>query len=108
MLQRAQEAVQVAGLEDRVHFQQGDILALNFPDGAFDVVIAEAVTMFVDRPRAARELIRVCRPGGRVLATEFIWRRPPSKEAREIFLGQVCPGSSKMRDSRGCWRLWGE
>jgi ubiquinone/menaquinone biosynthesis C-methylase UbiE len=92
MLERGREAVEAAGVEDRVHVQPGDILALDFPDDAFDVVIAEAVTMFVDRARAARELIRVCRPGGRVLATEFMWRRPPSKEAREVFLGQVCPG----------------
>jgi SAM-dependent methyltransferase len=48
--------------------------------------------MFVDRPRAAAELARVCRPGGRVLATEFYWRRPPTAEARQIFLGEVCPG----------------
>jgi hypothetical protein len=27
-----------------------------------------------------------------VLATEFCWRRPPTPQAREIFLGQVCPG----------------
>jgi hypothetical protein len=27
-----------------------------------------------------------------VLATEFFWLRPPTPEAREIFLGQVCPG----------------
>jgi ubiquinone/menaquinone biosynthesis C-methylase UbiE len=92
MLERAQEAVQAAGVDERVHVQKGDILSLDFPADAFDVVIAEAVTMFVDRPRAARELIRVCRPGGRVLATEFMWRRPPSEEAREVFLGQVCPG----------------
>ena len=92
MLERAQEAVQVAGVADRVHLQEGDILVLDFQDASFDVVIAEAVTMFVDRARAARELIRVCRPGGRVLATEFMWRRPPSEEAREVFLGQVCPG----------------
>jgi ubiquinone/menaquinone biosynthesis C-methylase UbiE len=92
MLERAREAVEAARVEGRVHVQQGDILALDFPDDAFDVVIAEAVTMFVDRARAARELIRVCRPGGRVLATEFMWRRPPSEEAREVFLGQVCPG----------------
>ena len=48
--------------------------------------------MFVDRPRAAAELVRVCRPGGRVLATEFCWRRPPTAAAREVFLGQVSPG----------------
>src|SRR5919108_115883 len=57
-------------------------------------VIAEAVTMFVERPRAAQELVRVCRPGGRVLATEFLWRKPPTPEARQIFLGEVCPGMS--------------
>jgi ubiquinone/menaquinone biosynthesis C-methylase UbiE len=92
MLERARKAVEAAGAEDRVNLQEGDILALDFPDDAFDVVIAEAVTMFVDRARAARELIRVCRPGGRVLATEFMWRRPPTEQAREAFLGQVCPG----------------
>jgi SAM-dependent methyltransferase len=92
MLERARAAVRRAGVESEVAVQEGDILALDFPDDSFDVVIAEAVTMFVDRARAARELVRVCRPGGRVLATEFMWRRPPSEEARRVFLGQVCPG----------------
>jgi ubiquinone/menaquinone biosynthesis C-methylase UbiE len=92
MLERARKAIKAAGAEDRINLQEGDILALDFPNDAFNVVIAEAVTMFVDRSRAARELIRVCRPGGRVLATEFMWRRPPTEEAREAFLGQVCPG----------------
>ena len=31
-------------------------------------------------------------PGGQVLATEFCWRTPPPPEARQVFLGQVCPG----------------
>ena len=48
--------------------------------------------MFVERSRAARELVRVCKPGGRVLATEFYWRKPPTPEARQLFLGEVCPG----------------
>jgi ubiquinone/menaquinone biosynthesis C-methylase UbiE len=43
--------------------------------------------MFVDRPRAAAELVRVCTPGGQVLATELCWRRPPTPQAREVFLG---------------------
>jgi hypothetical protein len=61
-------------------------------DNSFDVAIAEAVAMFVDRSRAASELARVATHDGRVLATEFFWRQPPTAEAREIFLGQVCPG----------------
>lgn len=94
MLERARSNVAAAGVEDRVAVESGDIMALRFPDDTFDRVIAEAVTMFVNRPRAAKELVRVCRPGGRVLATEFLWRRPPTPEARRIFLGELCPGMS--------------
>lgn len=92
MLERARRQVQRAGLADRISVQQGDILDLPYADETFDCVLAEAVTMFVDRPRAAGELLRVCRPGGRVLATEFYWLRAPSDEARRLFLGEVCPG----------------
>jgi SAM-dependent methyltransferase len=92
MLERARTNVRKAGLEDKVAVESGDILSLQQPDNSFDRVVAEAVTMFVDRPRAASELVRVCRPGGMVLATEFLWRKPPSERARELFLGQLCPG----------------
>jgi SAM-dependent methyltransferase len=91
MLERAARNVRRAGV-DGVLVESADILDLPYADGSFDRVLAEAVTMFVDRPRAATELARVCKPGGRVLATEFCWRRPPTAEAKEIFLGQVCPG----------------
>lgn len=92
MLGRAQANVHAAGLDGKITVERGDIMALQFPDNSFNRVLAEAVTMFVDRPQAARELVRVCRPGGRVLATEFLWRKPPTPEARQTFLGEVCPG----------------
>jgi ubiquinone/menaquinone biosynthesis C-methylase UbiE len=69
-----------------------DIRSLPYANDSFDVMVAEAVTMFVSRRRAAAELARVTAPGGRVLATEFYWREPPTDEARKVFLGQVCPG----------------
>ncbi len=91
MRERAARNVRRAGAGG-VCVQTADILALPYDSGEFDCVLAEAVTMFVDRRRAALELARVCTPGGRVLATEFCWRKPPTAQAREIFLGQVCPG----------------
>jgi len=92
MLERAQANVAAARVSERVQVAHGDILDLDHDDATFDVVLAEAVTMFVDRARAAAEMARVTKPGGRVLATEFFWREVPTAEARAIFLGQVCPG----------------
>lgn len=92
MLDRARTNVRKAHLEGTIEVDYGDILSLPQADNSFDRVLAEAVTMFVDRPRAAAELVRVCRPGGMVLATEFLWHTPPSAQARELFLGQLCPG----------------
>jgi SAM-dependent methyltransferase len=92
MLDRASANVDAAGVRDRVSVEAADICALPYADGQFDRVVAEAVTMFVDRDQAISELVRVCRPGGLVLATEFQWRRPPTPEARHAFLGEVCPG----------------
>jgi SAM-dependent methyltransferase len=92
MRERAQGNVAAAGLSGKVRVEAADITSLPYSDASFDVVLAEAVTMFVDRGRAAAELARVCKPGGLVLATEFCWRRPPTDKAREVFLGQVCPG----------------
>src|SRR5207237_8685730 len=87
MLERARANVEKARVDGQVEVVHADILDLPFPDNSFDRVLAEAVTMFVDRSKAAGELVRVCKPGGRVLATEYVWRRPPTEEAR----GAVCP-----------------
>lgn len=92
MTDRATANGRRAGVAHQLSVEKADICALPYEDGGFDRVVAEAVTMFVDRERAIAELVRVCRPGGLVLATEFQWRRPPTPEARHAFLGEVCPG----------------
>jgi hypothetical protein len=45
------------------------------------------VSMYVDRSKAAKELTRVCKAGGRVLITEYVWRKPPTPAARQ----SICP-----------------
>ena len=54
-----------------IDFQIGDAESLPFEDGEFDAVISTFGVMFCnDQERAAAELARVCKPGGRVaLAT---------------------------------------
>jgi SAM-dependent methyltransferase len=50
-----------------VTFQVADAEALPFADAAFDVVLSTYGAMFTpDQARAAAEMVRVCRPGGRI------------------------------------------
>ncbi len=50
-----------------VEFRDADAEDLPFPDGSFDYVTSAVGVMFTaDHERAARELVRVCRPGGRI------------------------------------------
>jgi ubiquinone/menaquinone biosynthesis C-methylase UbiE len=102
MVQTTRRNVVAAGLSDTIEVARADIQDLPYADGQFDRVVIEAVTMFVDRERAAGECVRVCRPAGRVVDHEFIWRKPPSVEARRVFVGEVCPGIDF--DSPSDWR----
>jgi ubiquinone/menaquinone biosynthesis C-methylase UbiE len=102
MLEAARTSVMRAGLGKSIETRQADIQSLPFADETFDCVVIEAVTMFVDRDQAAREIVRVCKRGGRIVDHEFIWRRPPPAGARSIFVGEVCPGITF--DSPADWR----
>jgi ubiquinone/menaquinone biosynthesis C-methylase UbiE len=63
ILRRGEERAKTEGLS--VTFREGDAEHLPFDDGAFDVVLSTFGVMFApDQERAARELLRVCRPGG--------------------------------------------
>lgn len=65
LLDRARER---AGAERlAIRFQEADAEALPFADGSFDVVVSTFGVMFTpDQDRAAAELLRVCRPGGKI------------------------------------------
>ncbi|MEH1128828.1 methyltransferase domain-containing protein [Micromonospora sp. CPCC 206061] len=67
----APDALAAAPQAATVDFQAGDVYALAFPDGAFDVVHAHQVLQHLAEPVAAlREMRRVCQPGGFVAARD--------------------------------------
>lgn len=50
-----------------IRFDEGDVEELPYADGSFDLVVSMFGAIFAPRPaRAAAELIRVCRLGGRI------------------------------------------
>jgi SAM-dependent methyltransferase len=68
------------GLE--MEWVEADAQALPFADGEFDAVISTVGAMFApDHAAAARELLRVCRPGGTIGMINF----PPDGWVAEFF-----------------------
>lgn len=65
LLGRARERAAAERL--KIEFQEADAEALPFPDAGFDAVMSTFGVMFTpDQDKAAAELIRVCRPGGKI------------------------------------------
>lgn len=70
-VQAATDRAGVAGLGHRFRYQQANGDALPFPDDTFDLVTCQTVLIHCADPRAVlTEMIRVTRPGGRVLVAE--------------------------------------
>lgn len=58
---------------DNITYRCADITALDFPDAAYDKVVAGNVIHLLDEPlKALKELNRVCRPGGKLIIPTYI------------------------------------
>lgn len=65
LLEVARRRADTEGLA--IEFVEADVEALPFPDDGFDAVLSTCGAMFApDQERTAAELLRVCRPGGRI------------------------------------------
>ncbi len=65
LLERGRARAAAEGL--RIGFREADAEALPFADGSFDVVVSTFGVMFApDQERAAAEMLRVCKRGGKI------------------------------------------
>jgi len=65
LLERARDRARADRLD--MQFREADAEALPFPDGSFDVVVSVFGVMFTpDQDRAAAEMARVCKRGGKI------------------------------------------
>ena len=80
LLERGRERAAVEHLP--VTFVDGDAEDLPFPEESFDAVLSTFGVMFApDQEKAASELLRVCRPGGKIGMSNF----PPDSLAGGFF-----------------------
>ena len=84
MLAVMREKVDKAELNGMISIEEGDGENLRFPDNTFDrVTIAFGIRNFEDRPKGLREMLRVLKPGGRLVILEL--SRPENKIIRWFY-----------------------
>lgn len=67
---------EIEGVANKVEVQNGDAAAMKFPDGSFDVVFSNLCIHNIPtregRDKACREILRVLKPGGKAIISDFI------------------------------------
>lgn len=96
------------GVADRCALVTGDVRALPFADGSFDVVVSSLAVHNVDRhgpPRsperrlAVDEAVRVLKPGGRLVIADLFFVPEYAELLRQL-------GMVDVRRASPGWRLW--
>jgi ubiquinone/menaquinone biosynthesis C-methylase UbiE len=85
-----------------IQFQEADVEALPFADASFDVVLSTFGVMFApNQERSAREMLRVCRPGGKIGMANWT----PEGFIGQLFriIGRYIPPAPGMKSPS----LWG-
>jgi SAM-dependent methyltransferase len=94
-------------------FQQGDAMALPFPDSGFDVATMALVIFFVPDPaKGLSEMARVVRPGGTIAA--YAWDmfgggyplEPIQAELRAMGIAPLKPPSADASRTENLRALW--
>ncbi len=81
-----------------VHFVTGNALALPYADGEFDAAtVGFGARNFSDLHRGIAEMVRVVRPGGRVVVLEITTpTRPPLSTFFEVWFERIVPALGRL------------
>jgi demethylmenaquinone methyltransferase/2-methoxy-6-polyprenyl-1,4-benzoquinol methylase len=83
-----------------VRFEWADALSLPYDAGRFDAVtVGFGLRNFADRDRGLQEMIRVLRPGGKLVVLEFTRpQRPPFSAFYSLWFDRLAPILGRLSD----------
>ena len=105
LLKEARVLAAREGLGDRLHFEEGSAEALPFPDNAFDIVYSCTVMEEVEADRMLAEMVRIAKPGGRVVVgvravDRGQWTNLPLPASLKEKIERPCTIKEELRSGR--------
>jgi len=103
MLDIGREKVARHKLEERIVLQEGDSENIQAADNTFDAItVAFGVRNFENLEKGLKEMLRVLRPGGRLVILEFSHPKTPGvRQLYNLYLNIVAPRIGKMVSRSG-------
>jgi len=98
MLDFGRKKISNLGLADTIELVNGDSATINFPDNTFDAVtVAFGVRNFQQLEKGLDEILRVLKPGGKLVVLEFSKPKAPViKQVYNVYMKVVAPGAGKL------------
>ncbi len=98
MLEVGRSKVEKLGLENEIELLNGDSESINFPDASFDAVtVAFGVRNFENLEKGLKEMLRVLKPGGKLVILEFSKPKQIAfKGVYNLYMKIIAPGIGNM------------
>jgi demethylmenaquinone methyltransferase/2-methoxy-6-polyprenyl-1,4-benzoquinol methylase len=98
MLELGRKKISRHNLSDKIELLNGDSETINFPDSSFDAItVAFGVRNFENLEKGLKEMLRVLKPGGKLVVLEF--SKPKNwlfKAVYSLYMKVVAQGIGKM------------
>ena len=93
MLELGRKKIEKEGLGNKIELHTGDSETINYSENTFDsVMVAFGVRNFENLENGLAEMLRVLKPGGRLIVLEFSKpRRKSIRKLYNLYMGMVAP-----------------
>lgn len=97
MLELGRQKIEKLQLSGHIQLQHGDSEQLPFETAQFDAVtVSFGVRNFEDLEKGLSEMLRVLRPGGRLVVLEFSKPRQPFKALSDLYMNVITPAVGRL------------
>jgi demethylmenaquinone methyltransferase / 2-methoxy-6-polyprenyl-1,4-benzoquinol methylase len=106
MLELGRKKIEKEGLVSKIELVKGDGEAISFPDNSFDaVMVAFGVRNFEKLEDGLSEMLRVLKPGGKLVVLEFSKPNWGFKNLYNLYMGIVAPEVARwFRQNKDAYR----